>query len=371
MNALAASETEAGKLARLRVVDAAVHVMPASNQEFVEYLPEPWRDRVFPGPERYHYALGSGEYWPPSRVGAGLPASSPDVVAAHLFDDLHADVAVLLPLTRGLHPNANLATALCAATNDWLAARFLDAREARGRLRGTIRVDPRSPDAAMQEIERWAGHPLMVQVGVPTQSLEPYGHERYLPVWHAAAAHRLPVVVHADGGAGADFPPTPAGYPRSAVEYNCLLPLNHGFHLASLIAEGTFEWVDDLVFVFADGGFDTLWPLVWRLDKDWRGNRDEVPAVRRAPSEYLADHVRFVAHRLEGPAESGVYDEWLEWTELASHMLLFASNYPSWDLWRPAAAFDELPEGARERILSGNSTALYRLGAQRGPTSPN
>jgi predicted TIM-barrel fold metal-dependent hydrolase len=344
--------------AQVSVVDAAVHVMPATKEDFLEFLPEAWQNRIFPGPERYHYALGTGEYWPPSVTERGLPASDPALVATHLFDELHADFAVLLPLTRGLHPNSNLATALCAATNDWLAARFLHAD---ARFRGTIRVDPRSPEAAVDEIERWADNPLMVQVGVSTQALEPYGHERYLPVWRAAAAHDLPVVIHADGGAGADFPPTPAGYPRTAIEYNCLLPLNHGFHLASLIAEGTFEWVDDLVFIFADGGFDALWPIVWRLDKDWRGNRDEVPAVRRAPSEYLREHVRFVAHRLEGPVDRVGRREWLEASESAADMLLFASNYPNWDLWRAGDALDDLPEAFRDRVLYSNAAALYGL----------
>ncbi len=36
----------------------------------------------------------------------------------------------------------------------------------------------------------------------------------YLPVWEAAAAARMPVAVHLDGGAGADFPPSPVGYVR-------------------------------------------------------------------------------------------------------------------------------------------------------------
>ena len=106
---------------------------------------------------------------------------------------------VLLPLTRGLHPNVNLATAICAATNAWLADRYLATDP---RLYGTIRVEPRDPIAAVAEIERWAGHPQIVQVGVPTQSLSPYGSPAYLPIWRDAAARGLPIAVHTDGGSG-------------------------------------------------------------------------------------------------------------------------------------------------------------------------
>ena len=345
------------------VVDACVHVVPRTPEAFSAHLGEPWRSRTYPGPARYNYALGTGEHWPPSCEAGAPPGSDPALVAEHVFGRFGAEYAVLVPLTRGLHPNVNLATALCAATNDWLAATFLDAPEADERFRGTIRVDPRDPGAAVRELERWQGHPRMVQIGVPAQALSPYGHHSYLPLWTAAAACGLPVLVHADGGAGVDFPPTPTGYLRFGVEYAALQPLSYGFHLGSLIAEGAFTWVDDLVFVFADGGFDLLWPLMWRLDKDWRGNRDEIPAVAKPPSEYLREHVRFIAHRLEGPAEDAAHAAWLASSEAAGELLIYGSNYPQWDVWEPVRAREGIPEALRAAVLSDNARRIYRLPA--------
>ncbi len=326
------------------MIDACAHVMPGSRDEFIEYMHEPWRSRLFPGPERYHYAFAQGEYAPDAPlIGDGCTA------------------VVLLPLTRGLHPNVNLATAICAATNAWLADRFLAADP---RLYGTIRVEPRDPVAAVAEIERWAGHPQMVQVGVPTHSLSPYGSPTYLPIWQAAAAHGLPVAVHADGGSGVEFPPTAAGYPQHSLEYSTMAPLNWAFHLVNMIAEGTFHWVERLVIVFADGGFDLLWPLVWRLDKDWRGNRDEVPAAALAPGEYLRDHVRFVLHRFEGPAAPEARRDWLSASAGAEDLLLFGSNSPQWDFMSVQDAADSLPEPMRERVLRRNAEAIYSIGKE-------
>jgi predicted TIM-barrel fold metal-dependent hydrolase len=337
------------------IVDASVHVVPGSRAELEEYMPDPWRSRSFPSHERHVYARAA-EYWPEAG-GSGVPGSDPAVVAHDVFDRLGASSAVLVPLARGLLPSTNLSAAICAGTNDWLADRFLSADD---RFHGTIRVDPRDPEAAVGEIERWAGHPGVVGVGVPTQSLQPYGHPVYLPVWRTAARHGLVVVVHTEMAAGTDFPPTSAGYQRLAAEYHTTHSLNYIFHFASLFAEGTFRWVEDLRFVFADGGFDELWPLIWRIDKDWRGNRGELPAATAPPATILDQHVRFVAHRLEGPADPGERRRWLEASAGAEDLLLFGSNYPHWDTWSAAEAVEGIPEPLRERILGVNARSLFR-----------
>ncbi|MBI3967169.1 MAG: amidohydrolase family protein, partial [Chloroflexi bacterium] len=213
---------------------------------------------------------------------------------------------------------------------------------------------------AVREIERWAGHPYFAQVAVPLQSLFPYGHRQFLSIWEAAARHDLPVAIHADGGASVDLPPTPAGFVTHFAEYSAYYRLNGFFHLVSLIAEGVFERFENLKFVFADGGFDSLAPLMWRMDKNWRPTRHETPWLRQLPSAYLRDHVRFCAHRLEGPRDPAQLAEWLEIGD-GEHLLLFASNYPTWDSFEPAGALADIPEATRRRIMGENARALYRL----------
>lgn len=43
----------------------------------------------------------------------------------------------------------------------------------------------------------------------------------------------------------------------------------------------------------------------------------------------------------------------------AERTLLFASNYPHWELGDPFAMLDELPQTLRRRILVENALALY------------
>lgn len=342
-------------------VDASVHVAPASRAEFDDYLRRPWQTRSFPSTDRHVYAR-ENEYWDRLAV-PGQPPGDPATVVGDVFGIVGASHAVLLPHARGLLPSANLSVALCAGTNDWLAGRYLDDAELNreGRLSGVVRVEPRDPDAAVEEIERWAGHPHVVGVGVPTQAWQPYGHPSYLPVWRAAARHGLPVVVHTEPAAGVDFAPTVAGYPRFAAEVQATEALTFAFHLASLYAEGVFRWVDNLVFVFADGGFDELWPLLWRIDKDWRGNRAELPAADGPPSGVLKDHVRFVAHKLEGPPIEAERAAWWAASPLADDIVMFGSNYPQWNAWTADEFGSCLAEPARTAMLEDVASRTFGL----------
>lgn len=342
------------------VVDSSVRAVVRHADDIREWMDEPWRHRAFPGPERYQYAAPSGEYVPDAIVGKDIPGSDAGLVTRELIDNQGVGVAVLVPGMRGLLPNVDLDAELCRATNRWLAETWLGPWNEHGRFRGTIRVAAGDPVQAVREIERWADDDRIVQVAVPMQSHQPYGQRRYLPIWEAAAAANLPVAIHIDGGASVDFHPTPAGYVRYAVEYATMYPMNFAFHLASFIAEGVFDKVENLKIVFTDGGFDLLAPVIWRLDKDWRPTREDFPWTTSLPSEYLQSHVRFCSNGLEGPPDGEGWEEWLQLSD-AGELLLFASNYPQRDYDAPAQAFDGVSEPLRRRIMGDNARALYRL----------
>ena len=339
-------------------IDACVHPHFHNNDELRHYLKEPFKSRGIPSVEKDWYQAPDGEYARALTEDRAYPGSEPEVVRRDLFERGGASFAVLVPLTRGNNPDRHLGTAICAAVNDWLAERWLDTGNLHGRFRGTIRINPEDPAGAVREIERWADHPLMVQVGVPLESREPYGKPQFRPIWEAAARHRLPVAVHSDGGAGIDFPPTAAGYPRTFVAYAVLTPLNYWYHLANMLAEGVFEELADLVFVLGDGGAGMLTPLMWRYDTFWRPFRDITPWSPRLGSEYLRDHVRFCTDKLDGAPDATTAAAWFDLHGL-SHLVMFGSGYPRWSM----GALTDLPAGLRpdqiERIRYGNAAHLY------------
>jgi uncharacterized protein len=339
-----------------RVIDTNVQPHFRYNSEIRRYLPAAYKLRSIPDVEQQWYQAPRGDYRE-DLYGDHYPGSDRETLCRHLFDDAGVDYAILNPLTRGNIADYLLNSRICAATNDWLVDQWLDA-DTTGRLRGTIRINPEDPKGAVAEIERLGSHPKMVQIGVPLQSREPYGKPMFEPIWEAAAGFGLPVAVHINGGNGVDYPPTFAGHAHTYPGYAAFMPLNYFVHLATLIIEGTLARHPGLSFVFADGGYDILTPLMWRLDTFWLSMRDQTPWVDRYPSEYLRDHVRFCSSAFDGPTDPNLAERWMEFTDKAD-LLMYGSSYPHWSTSMPASVSDGLNRAQREKVLWRNASDLY------------
>src|SRR5437867_1054811 len=66
---------------------------------------------------------------------------------------------------------------------------------------------------------------------------------------------------------------------------------------------GVFENFPSYRVVLTEGGTAWITGLMWRLDAEWKALRTEAPWVKRRPSDYLCDHVRFSAQPLERPED--------------------------------------------------------------------
>ena len=77
--------------------------------------------------------------------------------------------------------------------------------------------------------------------------------------------------------------PTSAGYPGSYFEWHTGLVSSFITHLVSLLAQGTFQKFPGLTFVLVEGGVSWIPPVLWRMDKNWKGLRKSVPLARAPP----------------------------------------------------------------------------------------
>ena len=346
--------------AATRIIDAAVYPQMQTGNDLRNYMEEPWRRRPFPGPERYYYPALGGEFLPSSEHST---STNPTHVADHLFATHGVSKVVLIPTTRGLLPDIDVGTAICSAVNRWLSETWLDQDNRHDRFAGIIRVNPSDPVEAVAEIERWANHPHMVAICVPMQAHAPYGQRQYFPIWQAADAHGLPIVVKLDGGSGVDFWPTAVGPLHHFIEYSTLAPINYAYHLISFIAEGTFERLPNLRIMFADGGHDMAAALVWRMDKIWRPTRTETPWMVQSPGDYLRKHVRFCTRKLEGPpiSDQSPLGAPASWHTLNStkDLLLYASSYPYHDCLAPNEALLAMEDDVATAVAYGNAEALF------------
>jgi predicted TIM-barrel fold metal-dependent hydrolase len=351
----------------VRVVDCDVHLKPKSAAEIQEHMPEPWRSRanaqrlLEAGPIYRPYAYINRTDSIPA--DGSPPGSDPELVEQQLFVDAGVDIAINIPsgppLMPAVDPEVN--SAICSAVNEWQAASWLGPFNTSERYRGSIAVPLNNPARAVQEIEKWAGHPYFIQLFAPHYSGAPYGAPRFQPIWEAASRHGLPVAFHTNRGAEDPFV-SPVGHFQRYGEANGIgYPLVYAAQLVSFLSEGVFSKFPDFRVVFIEGGFSWHAPLVTRLDRAWTDLKVEIPEVTVKPSLYLRDHVRFSSQPVEEPEDPADLVAMYEWCD-AEHVLMFASDYPHWDYDHPGRSISaRLDERVRRRIYHGNAIEFYRL----------
>ncbi len=198
--------------------------------------------------------------------------------------------------------NPDAAAAVASAINDWQVAEWL---EKEPRLRDSVVVPNHFPDLAAREINRVGSLPGFVQIALPVCSEAPYGNRRHLPIFEAAARHDLVVGIQFGGAPG--NPPTGSGWPSYYFEeYVGLAQIfqTQVLRLLSLIVEGVFDCAPDIRVALIEGGWTWLPALIWRIDKDWKGLRREVPWTSQLPSEYIKQRMRLTTTQpLDAPPD--------------------------------------------------------------------
>lgn len=352
--------------APVRVVDCDIHVNPRTATEIADHLPEPWthlKDLLYGGG-----MLGTSVIFAPPNEGRRLDAfgddggpagSDPLLTGRQLFDEAGVDLAVIIPLTERSATNPEHEAAMAAATNNWLANTWLGPYNRHGRYRGTIRVSS-DPDLAVAEIRKWAGHPHFVQVMLNPYLGTPLGHRWFWPVYEAAVGADLAVCTHVTLQRPGPALFTSSGPPTTFLENHAQFSVLYATHLVSMLEAGVFDRFPGLRFTFVEGGYSWCLPLLWRLDRHWRELRAEVPRLKRAPSDYLRDHVSFTRQPYEEPRDPRYLARVIDW--LGPQTLEFATDYPHWDGdYGTRMGFAGVPQEVREQILGKNAIAKYRL----------
>jgi uncharacterized protein len=288
-----------------------------------------------------------------------FPGADPAYTASHLLDAHGISRAILIGgevLGLGAMPDPDVAAIIASAYNDWLAATWLAADE---RYRGTLVVGAQDPAQAAAEIRRSGENMRFVAVLLPLTNIL-MGQRHYYPIYEAAAELGLPITVHPNSGEGIfrTSPSMAGGEPTYYVEWHSGLSQVFQANVISLICHGVFERFPTLKVVLTEGGLGWIPDVLWRLDKNVKGLRDEVPWVRRLPSEYVFDHVRFTSQPLPEPRRREHLHVLCDIAR-ADRTLMFSSDYPHWDFDDPRYALTALPAGIRQRVKVDNAVETY------------
>jgi predicted TIM-barrel fold metal-dependent hydrolase len=97
---------------------------------------------------------------------------------------------------------------------------------------------------------------------------------------------------------------------------------------------------------------------MWKLDRDWKGLRNEVPWLVKPPSEYLLDHIRFTTQPFIEPHEQRHVAPLMEMLH-ADRTLMFSSDYPHWDFDNPQRSLQAVSKELRHKIMVETPRAVY------------
>jgi len=351
-------------------IDADVHHDWTSETELHSYLSKEWQEyvarpgrtklRIRPSTMAYPHTGGTNKRIDtiPSNGRAG---SDYDLMKSQLLDRYNVQQAILtysIGHNPGL-PNLYLATEVCRAANDWCIDVWLSGRDSR--FYSGILVPTQVPEEAAREVRRVGRHPRMKQVLLVANGLgKPFGHPAYHPIYEAAADMGLPVAIHIAGelsATGAHY--AAGGVPASRFEAHTVgvQPMQH--HLVSLLTHGVFEKWPELKVVMIENGVAWLPWLLWNLDQAYPTWRLETPWLRRRPSDYVRERVRFTTQPLEMPERKEQLVELMEAFGGMDELLLFATDYPHWDADDPQYIARRLPESWLPKVFYENARRFY------------
>jgi uncharacterized protein len=356
-------------LSDLLIVDADVHVHESPG-ELAPYCDPPWDvalRTVADVPERYldipgFSPGGDGTLtarFPTAHEGARM-VHTPEQMVAELRA-IHVDLAVLFPdhlLKLPVLPQADYAAALARAYNAWLVDRWTSRHQS---LLGAIVACPQDPADAAREIARYAGDPSIVAVYLPCAGLDPlWGHRSYDPIFDAAQAARLPVLLHAVTVTSPVFPFNNHGFDTEFARHSTSHTFSILANLVSMVSTGVVVRFPDLRIGVTEAGISWMPFLCNRLDKEYLERRREVPFLTERPSHYLK-RVYVATQPIEEPERLADIDTLIDLYD-GEDTTIYASDWPHHDFDHPVK-LNQVPftPARRRKVFGENALTLFGI----------
>ena len=364
--------TETAPDAQTGIIDCDVHpIVPNGIETLAPHIPNAWLERfrrkgtVLQGtsgvPLRFQHPNGSVPRRDARGPTGGVAGSDPKYLIADLLDGNGVSIALLNCIQAGAVAaalsQAEESIVLTRAYNDHFIEEWLPI-DPRLRLAATVPVQV--PDAAAEEIARVARHAQVAAISLPLLNIQ-MGNRWYWPIYRAAEEADLPIYLHVTGIESliCGTPQITAGTFDSYLDRYLAMPQLAESSVRNLVFSGVFERFPKLRFMFAEFGFLWLLPLLWRMDRIWRGLRHEVPWVKAPPSETVRARCYFTTQPVDEPDDVSDLERLM--MLIGDDVLCFSSDYPHWDNDMPGATLRFLPPAMRRKIFHDNPARALRL----------
>jgi hypothetical protein len=354
----------------MQIIDADAHVIEGGElmQSLLTDFPDQFRfaregevgalyfeGRPYPNP------VGPGAGCPPAEgmsVDRGANPFTPEGVLADA-DREHIDTMVFFPNAMlGLpgFTDQRFAAECARRYNRWLAGYC---RPHGGRLRGVGLVpieDVETSTAIVGEIKQLGLVAVMIPACLKTRNLDHPDLERF---FRACEAADLPVCIH--GAPGIHLPKLGSERFDNYLQVHCVsFPFDMMVAMTALVMGGVLERHPALRVGFLESGVGWVPYFLDRMDEHFEKRGRLVPAVKRAPSEYVARGQIFVSCE---PEESALP---LAVERVGATHILYASDYPHWDgdypeSTKPLRERTDISDAARQQIFETSARTFYRI----------
>jgi predicted TIM-barrel fold metal-dependent hydrolase len=360
------------------IVDTDVHVheMPA---DLIPYCDMPWRvslEAIAGNAQKYLEigyldvpsfspgASGSsfGPVWPSSHE-ANRTVLTPKAMREEL-SRISVDIGILFPDSMLKLPtitNDEYASALARAYNAWLVDTWCKPEQG---MLGCLTACPQAPEDTAAEIEKYANHPGVVGVYLPSAAVDPlWGHKKYDPIFRAAEAADLPVMLHSVGIVHPVFPFNTHGFGTGFARHVTSHTFSMMANVIDMVTTGVPVRFPKLRIAVTEAGVSWVPFLMLRMDKVYLEKRREVPFLTERPSTYMKKFF-YATQPIEEPERLKDLVTLIDLFE-GENQVVFASDWPHHDFDHPNKIY-QMPfsEEAKRKILGGNALRLFNIDEQ-------
>ena len=227
-----------------------------------------------------------------------------------------------------------------------------------------IRATPKTREGAAGKTRKYRAARRFVGVYLPTAGVNPlWGHRKYDPIFAAAQEVNLPVCLHSVTIVSPAFPcqidQFENHFARQVLSHSFAMMAN----MTSIMHTGVMARYPGLRVVFTEAGIAWAPYMMWRVDKDYHGDRRELPLLTQRPSGDIRERVWVARQPVEEPDDPKDLVATIEQIG-GPERILFASDWPHHDFDHPRAIM-KLPMSreAKRLIMGENALRLFNIPA--------
>ena len=289
-----------------------------------------------------------------------------DVHLGHRWmDAMGVDYACVFPtpmLGLAMHPQPDVEVCLARAYNRWLVEKVLPGSP---RMKSMLYLPFNDPAAALKIVEDFGDAEGVIGFMVTSVRHRPVHHNDYMKIYAAIQERGLPIGFHS--GFNWDDPMF-----RTCNRFLAVHALGFTWynvvHCTNWVLNGMNERFPDMPVIWIESGISWVPFLMQRLDTQYRMRSSECPLLKKLPSDYMRD-MYYTTQPMEMPDDMDLLEGTFKAMN-AETQLLWASDYPHWDIDIPGVIWD-LPfidEVAKRNILGETAQKVFKLDvSQRYP----